>query len=509
MAKLERYEAVYARQSVDKEESVSIEAQIDDCKAVCSKKGTTIKVYQDKGFSGKNTERPDLQRLINDVKAGLISKIVVYKLDRISRNITDFYKLYEIMQANDCQFISRTENFDTTSSIGRAMMGILVVFAQMERENTQIRIKDNYQYRIKTGSWASGKAPYGFKNDKIDGVKTLTPVKEEMDVVKWMFKTYAGSPNISLGKIQSMLIENGMTGHQSKKGFSRTTINHILTNPIYAVADKILREYYQKKLIEFVNEPEQWDGSFAAAIVGKNGRSLRNEDLDGIKIYITNVKGTIDSRTFIMVQNRIEQNQQIASDNSPNHNLKELSGLLKCAECGSAVKMQASPTLTCTGRSQKKICSISFKGIKLETIQENVAAQVQEYLSGIHENVEQQRKRQIKTTKEIAKLEKEFHNLVELAKHSTNLSDALKFDMDNLIVKIKEKQLSLKTDQAEDVIWLRLNHQKYIGEIFDKDGNVLFSYKDLDTEKRQMILRELVHKIYVYPNGNIDIEWKE
>ena len=114
---------------------------------------------KDKGFSGKNTDRPNIIRLMNDIEHDLIKKVVVYKLDSISRNITDFYKLYEVMQKHKCEFYSCVENFDTTTPVGRAMMGILVVFAQMERENTVTRIKDNYHYRIKDGRWASGKAP--------------------------------------------------------------------------------------------------------------------------------------------------------------------------------------------------------------------------------------------------------------------------------------------------------------------------------------------------------------
>ena len=132
-----RQEAIYARQSVDKKDSVSIETQIDECKKHCS--SASPRIYQDKGYSGKNTERPDVQRLIKDIEAGIIEKVVVYKLDRISRNITDFYKLYEVMQSNNCQFVSHSEAFDTTSSMGRAMMGILAVFAQMERENVSVK----------------------------------------------------------------------------------------------------------------------------------------------------------------------------------------------------------------------------------------------------------------------------------------------------------------------------------------------------------------------------------
>lgn len=504
-----RYDAIYARQSIDKKDSVSIEAQIEDCKMVCS---GNVRIYKDKGYSGKNTDRPEVQRLINDIKSGIIQKVVVYKLDRISRNISDFYRLYEVMSANKCEFISRTERFDTTDPMGEAMMGILVVFAQMERKNIQTRVKDNYDYRIRDGRWASGKAPFGFKNGKLDGKATLIPVPEEIEVVKWMFKTYAESLNISLGMIQKQLIERGIKGHQSSKGFSKTTIGHILTNPVYCKADDLLAEYYQKKLIEFANPLQQWDGSFSAAIVGKKNRSLRNENLEGIIVYITNIKPIIDSRTFIAVQERIEQNSAVASNNTPNHNLKELSGLLKCAECTSAVKMQTYPTLTCTGRSQKKICSVSFKGIKLETVQDNVAKQVQTYLENLNENQMEKNHRRKQEQKEIAKLEKELERLIELAKFSDNIAERVKIDIDNLIVKIKEKQLKLKTDRKDDIIGLRLaagGNMETFRSIFDKDGTLVFNYPDLDIERKQMILKVLVNRIYVYKDGSVNIEWKE
>lgn len=512
MAKKEiGYDAIYARQSVDKKDSVSIETQIEDCKKLCF---GNPRIYKDKGFSGKNTERPQLRSLIHDIEAGIIRRVVVYKLDRISRNIADFYKLYEIMKKNECSFKSCHEPFDTSDPlIGETVMGMLVVFSQMERNNIQTRIKDNYEYRIKDGRWASGKAPFGFKNGKIDGKTTLIPIPEEIEVVKWMFKTYSDSPNTSLGMIQSKLIEMDITGHQSKKGFSRTTINHILTNPVYCRADQTLCEYYQKKLIEFVNPVELWNGEYSAAIVGKNNRSLRNKNLEGIKVYITNIKGVIDSNTFIMVQNRLEQNSALASDNSPNSNLKELAGLLKCMECESAVKMQTYPTLTCTGRSQKKICSVSFKGTKLEIIQDNVAVLVQKHLESLNEEIAVKSRKKEQIRNEIKDMEKQLNNLIEIAQFSDNIAENVKLKMDSLIVQIKEKQLKLKTDNPKDIISMRLGagslKGSFIPDIFDEYGNVRFNYKDLDSEKRQMILRVLVNKIYVRSDGSVFIDWKE
>lgn len=513
MAKIiAKQEAIYARQSVDKKDSVSIETQIDECKKHCS--SASPRIYQDKGYSGKNTQRPDVQRLIKDIEAGIIEKVVVYKLDRISRNITDFYKLYEVMQSNNCQFVSHSEAFDTTSSMGRAMMGILAVFAQMERENIVARVKDNYDFRLKSGTWASGKAPFGFRNGKAeDGQKTLIPVPEEIEAVKFMFKTYASKPNVSLGQIQTMLIKQGLSGHQSEKGMSRTTIGHILSNPIYACADQLLYQYYSKMLVEFINSKEEWDGSRACAIVGLKGRSLVAGATDGIAVYLTNVKPNIDSHTFIMVQERLSQNKQIASDNCPTHALQELSGLLKCADCGSAIKIRSHPSLTCTGRDQRKICTNSFAGIKLSVIQDQVAEAVQERLKGLYETTAQKNQRRKELTEEIARLEKQLNNLIDLAMTSDSVSDVVKSRIETLTVSINEKKLSMVFDDDDYTIGLRVHFdanspERMLLSAVSGYGDVLFEYKDLPVEKKQTVLRVLVKRVLLHTDGTITIDWK-
>lgn len=312
----ERYVAIYARQSVDKRDSVSIETQIDDCKRICEE--TNIITYFDKGYSGKNTDRPQLQKLKYDIKSGSISKVIVYKIDRISRNITDFYSLYEMMKDNDCELVSYNEKFDTSNSMGRAMMGILAVFAQMERENISTRIKDNYSFRVKDRRWASGKAPCGFENGKIDGKTTLIPVKEEIEAVKLIFQLYATEKNISIGKLQDKLNSMGITGHQTEKGFSRTTLTRMLRNPIYASANELIYKYYERLHIQFVNDKSEWNGETTAAIVGKNNRTINGDDTEGIKIYLTNVEPIIDAETFLIVQNRLSENSALSRDNTPN-----------------------------------------------------------------------------------------------------------------------------------------------------------------------------------------------
>ena len=117
-----RIDAIYARQSVDRKDSISIESQIEFCKYEL--RGGNHKDYQDKGYSGKNTDRPKFQELLADIRQGLIRRVVVYKLDRISRSILDFATMMELFQQYNVEFVSSTEKFDTSTPMGRAMLNI-------------------------------------------------------------------------------------------------------------------------------------------------------------------------------------------------------------------------------------------------------------------------------------------------------------------------------------------------------------------------------------------------
>ena len=125
-----RIDAIYGRQSIDKKDSISIESQFEFCRYEL--KGGEGKEYKDKGYSGKNIERPDFQRLLQDIRLGLIKWVIVYKLDRISRSIVDFAKLMELFKQYDVEFVSCTEKFDTSTPMGRAMLNICIVFAQLD-----------------------------------------------------------------------------------------------------------------------------------------------------------------------------------------------------------------------------------------------------------------------------------------------------------------------------------------------------------------------------------------
>jgi len=152
-----RIDAICGRQSVDRNDSISIESQIGFCKYEL--KGGSYKEYTDKGYSGKNTDRPQFQQLVRDIEQGLIKRVIVYKLDRISRSIIDFSNMMEMFQRYNVEFVSSTEKFDTSTPMGRAMLNICTVFAQLERETIQKRVTDAWYSRCLKGFYMGALYP--------------------------------------------------------------------------------------------------------------------------------------------------------------------------------------------------------------------------------------------------------------------------------------------------------------------------------------------------------------
>ena len=255
-----RIDAIYARQSVDKKDSISIESQIEFCKYEL--KGGNCKEYTDKGYSGKNTDRPKFQELVRDIKRGLIAKVIVYKLDRISRSILDFANMMELFQQYDVEFVSSTEKFDTSTPMGRAMLNICIVFAQLERETIQKRVTDAYYSRSQRGFKMGGKAPYGFHTEpiKMDGINTkkLVVNPDEAANIRLIFEMYA-QPTTSYGDITRYFAEQGILFYG--KELIRPTLAQMLRNPVYVQADLDVYEFFKSQGTVIVNDAADFTGT--------------------------------------------------------------------------------------------------------------------------------------------------------------------------------------------------------------------------------------------------------
>lgn len=218
----------------------SIDEQIERMKKYCDAMGWTVyKVYTDAGFSGANTERPALQRMIKDVENGKLDKVLVYKLDRLSRSQLDTLFLIEkVFLANNTDFVSMSENFDTSTPFGRAMIGILAVFAQLEREQIKERMTMGKAARAKQGKYyGSGNIPIGY--DYINGELVVN----EFDAmqIKRIFTEYAN------GKAPYTIAnELNAAGLKHKYGeWKHDTIRELLQKKTYIGFIKYKNEWYK------------------------------------------------------------------------------------------------------------------------------------------------------------------------------------------------------------------------------------------------------------------------
>lgn len=500
--------ALYARQSIDKKDSLSVEGQIEQCKLKlepCEQ----FKEYVDKGFSGKNTERPSLNNLLRDVENGVIDGVIVYRLDRFSRNIVDFYNMYEIMRKHDCKFISVSECFDTYSAMGRAMMGILVTFAQMERENIQQRVKDNYYYRIaEDGRWAGGPAPYGFRNAKTkEGKPTLEAVREEIEVVKLIFNMYADSVSVSLGEVAKVLREKGYTCSKSKKAtWDSSTISKILQNTVYVDADEILYKYLEIRQIKFLNDKAEWNGEHSAHIVGKrtgNANIRKYTNLKEQSVYITNFSGVVDSRTYLRVMERLARNEQI-NNATRTGVFAELGGKMKCS-CGYAIKSYSKstngrPYLDCYANRSLHICKHKYNKFIFKDIQDEVGKQIQEKINEFDKLMKSKQEIRIKKQKQIARYEKQLENLVEMASMSTELEQATMQKIENVQREINKLQLDLKANfdigDGLQIPAFGIHVQK-------------IKYFDLDAAEKKYVVDLFIEKIILHEETQtLEIIWK-
>src|SRR4030095_7601125 len=236
--------AIYARVSTDQgldQDFNSLDAQYDASQAYIRSQvhaGWTLlrTKYDDGGFSGGNTDRPALQRLLDDVRSGKVDVIVVYKVDRLTRSLADFAKLVELFDQHDVSFVSVTQQFNTTTSMGRLTLNVLLSFAQFEREVTSERIRDKIAASKRKGLWVGGMAPLGY--DTKD--RRITVNAAEADRVRTIFRRYLQPGSLTRGMAD--LRQQGIVTkvRTLKSGatvggipFTRGPIAHLLRNRFY------------------------------------------------------------------------------------------------------------------------------------------------------------------------------------------------------------------------------------------------------------------------------------
>ena len=347
--------AIYSRKSKFTGKGESIENQIELCKQYirahypnCKNEG--ILIYEDEGFSGKNTERPEFKRMMAEARAKKFSAIVCYRLDRISRNIGDFAKLIEELDGLKVSFISIKEQFDTSSPMGRAMMYISSVFSQLERETIAERIRDNMHELSKTGRWLGGTSPTGYESESVEKVtvdgKTkkackLKLIPEEAEIVKQIYRVFLEKN--SLTKTETYFIQNGYKT-KNQKLFTRFALRNILTNPVYMIADEDAYNYLIENEVDLFAAKEDFDSEHGVMAynrtIQKSGKANQIRPMDEWIVAVGKHTGLIKGAEWVMVQECLEQNRS-KSFRKPRSNVALLSGLLFCT-CGDYMRPKLS-----------------------------------------------------------------------------------------------------------------------------------------------------------------------
>ena len=226
--------AVYTRKSSEEgleQEFNSLHAQREACEAYIASQRSEGWVlvrdqYDDGGISGGTLERPGLKRLLEDIEDGLVDVVVVYKIDRLSRSLADFAKLVEVFDRNGVTFVSVTQSFNTTTSMGRLTLNILLSFAQFEREVTAERIRDKVAASRKKGMWMGGVPPYGYRVEN----RKLVIDEEAVAHVRWIFARF-----LEIGSCTELAREVGARGNRTPRGkrIDKKYIYRMLSNRAY------------------------------------------------------------------------------------------------------------------------------------------------------------------------------------------------------------------------------------------------------------------------------------
>jgi site-specific DNA recombinase len=337
---LVRHCAIYTRKSTEEgldQDFNTLDAQREACLAyITSQKSegwiAMKEAYDDGGFTGGNIDRPALQKLLADIKASKIHIVVVYKIDRLTRSLMDFSKLVEIFDRHQVTFVSVTQSFNTTTSMGRLTLNVLLSFAQFEREVIAERTRDKIAASKKKGMWMGGTPPLGY--DVIN--RQLVVNRSEADTVRYIFDRYLADRCVR--KLQVDLKSGGIKskGWVSRKGFvhkscdfTRGALYYLLGNPVYAGMVRHGRAHYPG-LHEAIIPKDIWGKAQkslelqAAAPRGSSPISQRN--------LLTGKVFDSDGRPYTPVYTskkgkryRYYLNQHI--NNDPHHLKKELARL--------------------------------------------------------------------------------------------------------------------------------------------------------------------------------------
>lgn len=529
--------AIYARKSVLTETGESIENQVRRGIAYCEVKGWDYIIYdKDEGFSGSNTDRPDFERMMRDAENKKFQYIISYKLDRISRSVLDFSDFIEKLNELDIGYISLTENFDTTTPVGRAMMMIIAVFAQLEREQIAERVRDNMIDRAKLGKWNGGPVPFGYDVEKkeliIDGkkkkVSKLVINESEAEKIKKYVEWYL-SPG---GSIRKNVFRANSLGEKTKAGsvWGSTQMRRILESPLYVKADEDVYNYFLEKGIYIVSNKEMFNGKNGIILYNKRKpykKTSRKRNKEEWILSVGEHEGIIPGKIFIEVQEKLNKNYN-KPPRSGSSTKSFLSGLVKCGCCGKSMVVYAGGNekvdnnykytyfrcsskirqgLHCENDSVRteELENVVINELKKISLDKNFIESAFKETSNKSKNDNKELLKKKKNLEDrISDIDKQINNLVEAVANASLPQDLIKAKYEEYAKAKKEIQNELeKLNENISITNNNIMSADYVYSIL-KDLHVIIDTLSFDEKKT--LFNNIIQKI-VYDRGNVEIQF--
>lgn len=528
--------AIYSRKSKLSDKGESIENQIHLCKeyATIHFDECEFSIFEDEGFSGGNTNRPQFQEMIKGIKKGLYDILICYRLDRISRNVSDFSTTLDLLTKHDVGFVSIKEQFDTTTPMGRAMIHISSVFAQLERETIAERIKDNLMELSKTGRWLGGTTPLGYlpvRKEYMSGNKVKHYTVLELDPNGKEIVTLIYDKYLELGSISQ--VETYLLKKQIKtlndKYFATNVIREILINPTYCTVDSESYEYFKSLGVTMPEVTDSIGKAYMPYNRHKKGKSnLKNDPSEWI-LAIGSHEPIIDSTKWINVQMQLKNNSDSAIPKGAGAPAL-LTGLIFCKHCGAVMKVtnQAvladgtiSYTYRCTNKLKSRgiVCNVNniSKGYILDQV---VINRIKDMLNNKDELISEIQKQhkllssaQDENSLSIQQLEEKIKEkesiikslIIKLAKFDD--SEMEKYIQDE--VKSLHGEIERYTEQLNEAKKISASNEYNIANIDVILGSIEYLCDNIDkctTHEKRTLIRNVIKRIE-WDGENVDISF--
>ncbi len=528
--------AIYSRKSKFTGKGESIENQISLCRDYIARTipeatDSDIYVYEDEGFSAKNLDRPQFRRMMESAKKQPFDYVVVYRLDRISRNVGDFAKLIEELNSMHTAFICIKEQFDTSTPMGRAMMNIAAVFAQLERETIAERIGDNIVYLARTGRWLGGVTPLGYTAEQIQikdeegktrSAYKLTQNPDEVKIVRTIYQKYLEFQSIT--KVRTWLIQHD---YKTREGcdFGVSAIRSALRNPVYCPADEAAYEHFKNigSTVCFDRE-EASDKNGIMPFFRTSQEGTKNKQTSADEWYIAKGKHkpVVTSEEWLRVQSLLAANASKTFYRPGRNEVSLLTGIVRCAQCGSIMRPRVNSnsrnlpdgtrtfSYMCTLKETSHKSRCNMKNIngnlldklvceelrKYRTVDSLVGEQLDKIVGDISQDADDNSVRLSDLKRSLASRKEKIANLIDNLSRSAGSQVLVEYttqEIERLDAEVKSLE-----QEIEDLSFIDDVHnerRQQIDEMISRIASFDAAFEDLTFAEKQDYMHSIIEKV--------------